>query len=288
MATVVQNNGMKPLTNGSVNHVDGVNNLRNELSSTNNDELFQVKLESKEEIDDTVKDQEPDLDIYINNVVCTFSVRCHLNLREIALNGSNVEYRRENGMITMKLRKPKTTASIWSSGKISCTGATSEDEAKKAARRFARSLQKLGFKVRFNNYRVVNVLGSCTMPWNIKITKFSERYRQNAEYEPELHPGVTFKMKDPKATLKIFSTGSVTVTAPNVESVRIAIERIYPLVHEFQNERTEQEMIELKLRKRHLAVQFEKEELIKQENEPMEEEFLSGPDENIDSDSDCI
>lgn len=130
-------------------------------------------------------------------------------------------------------------------------------------------------------------------------------------YEPELHPGVTFKMKDPKATLKIFSTGSVTVTgknsfihsndfsefvflliiffpAPNVESVRIAIERIYPLVHEFQNERTEQEMIELKLRKRHLAVQFEKEEFIKQENEPMEEDFLSGPDENIDSDSDCI
>lgn len=105
MATVVQNNGMKPLTNGSVNHVDGVNNLRNELSSTNNDELFQVKLESKEEIDDTVKDQEPDLDIYINNVVCTFSVRCHLNLREIALNGSNVEYRRENGVSNKRIKK---------------------------------------------------------------------------------------------------------------------------------------------------------------------------------------
>lgn len=31
-------------------------------------------------------------------------------------------------------------------------------------------------------------------------------------YEPELHPGVTYKIKDPKATLKIFSTGSITVT----------------------------------------------------------------------------
>lgn len=31
-------------------------------------------------------------------------------------------------------------------------------------------------------------------------------------YEPELHPGVTYKLKNPKATLKIFSTGSVTVT----------------------------------------------------------------------------
>ena len=31
-------------------------------------------------------------------------------------------------------------------------------------------------------------------------------------YEPELHPGVTYRIKDLKATLKIFSTGSITVT----------------------------------------------------------------------------
>lgn len=55
---------------------------------------------SKEE----VKEESPEVDIVINNVVCSFSVRCHLNLKEIALNGSNVEYRRENGMVTMKLR----------------------------------------------------------------------------------------------------------------------------------------------------------------------------------------
>jgi len=33
-----------------------------------------------------------------------------------------------------------------------------------------------------------------------------------SSYEPELHPGVTYKLTQPKATLKIFSTGSVTVT----------------------------------------------------------------------------
>jgi len=40
----------------------------------------------------------PELDIIINNVVCSFNVRCHLNLREIAFRGLNVEYRRENGV----------------------------------------------------------------------------------------------------------------------------------------------------------------------------------------------
>lgn len=77
---------------------------------------------------DDENEAEPEIDIVINNVVCSFSVRCHLNLREIALNGRNVEFRRENGMVTMKLRRPYTTASIWSSGRITCTGATSEDQ----------------------------------------------------------------------------------------------------------------------------------------------------------------
>ncbi len=49
-----------------------------------------------------------------------------------------------------------------------------------------------------------------------------------------MHPGVTYKLQHPKATLKIFSTGSITVTAPSVANVQIAIEHIYPLVHEFK------------------------------------------------------
>ena len=61
----------------------------------------------EEDAEETSKEESPEVDIVINNVVCSFSVRCHLNLKEIALNGSNVEYRRENGMVTMKLRLNK-------------------------------------------------------------------------------------------------------------------------------------------------------------------------------------
>ncbi|XP_072937024.1 TATA box-binding protein-like 1 [Epargyreus clarus] len=179
----------------------------------------------------------PEIDIMINNVVCSFSVKCHLNLRQIALNGVNVEYRRENGMVTMKLRRPYTTASIWSSGRVTCTGATSEDQAKVAARRYARALEKLGFQVRFQNFRVVNVLGTCRMPFGIGITAFSRKYKE-ADYEPELHPGVTYKLYNPRATLKIFSTGGVTITARSVSDVQSAVERIFPLVYEFRKVRT--------------------------------------------------
>lgn len=171
MATVVQKNGIKPLSNGN-----GI--VHQEIPDINSYTDVESCKEMVPQTEVPESEAEPEIDIVINNVVCSFSVRCHLNLRQIALKGMNVEYRKENGMITMKLRRPYTTASIWSSGKITCTGATSEDQAKIAARRFARCLQKLGFNVRFNNYRVVNVLGTCSMPFAIKINSFSERHKE--------------------------------------------------------------------------------------------------------------
>lgn len=53
-------------------------------------------------------------------------------------------------------------------------------------------------------------------------------------YEPELHPGATYRISELKAVLKIFQTGSITITAPNVRNVQLAVEHIYPLVYEFR------------------------------------------------------
>lgn len=250
MAAAVQGNGSvynglgagpSRNTNGSVNNHQNLPSMAGppgQPSAPIKGEIKTENLDVKEETREA--DDQPEVDIVINNVVCSFSVRCHLNLKEIAMNGSNVEYRRENGMVTMKLRQPYTTASIWSSGKITCTGANSEDQARIAARKFSRILQRMDEKyknIRIKNWRVVNVLGTCTMPFAIKITPFSQAFKE-ASYEPELHPGVTYKIKYPKATLKIFSTGSVTVTAPSVANVQAAIEHIYPLVNEYKKPKT--------------------------------------------------
>lgn len=194
MATLIQENGIKELskaTHGVVSNHGMSNHTHttprhmvpdHEYCEAGKPEQIQQQcLEAdggSQPIAQEEEEETPEIDIVINNVVCSFSVKCHLNLRQIALNGVNVEFRRENGMVTMKLRRPYTTASIWSSGRITCTGATSEDQAKVAARRYARSLQKLGFQVRFRNFRVVNVLGTCRMPFGIKIIAFSKKYKE--------------------------------------------------------------------------------------------------------------
>ncbi|KAI2649626.1 TATA box-binding protein-like 1 [Labeo rohita] len=156
------------------------------------------------------------LDIIVTNVVSVFRTRCHLNLRTIGLEGTN--------KVLMKLRKPRITASIWSSGKIICTGATSEEEAKLGARRLARCLQKIGFKVRFSDFKVVNVLAVCSLPFQIRLI----------DYEPEIHPAASYRIKNLRSTVQVFSTGNITVTGPNVQSVASAVEQIYPLLFECQ------------------------------------------------------
>lgn len=66
------------------------------------------------------------------------------------------------------------------------------------------------------------------MPWAIKIIPFSEKYKKEASYEPELHPGVTYNLQNPTATLKIFTTGSMTVTGECRSLFSFQLNRLTP------------------------------------------------------------
>ena len=59
------------------------------------------------------------------------AVRCHLDLHSICQQTVNVVFKRDRNVLIMKLRTPRVTCRMWSSGKISCTGAPSEEDAKR-------------------------------------------------------------------------------------------------------------------------------------------------------------
>lgn len=57
-----------------------------------------------------------------------------------------------------------------------------------------------------------NVLATCRLPFGIKIEEVAEKYPSEATYEPELSVGLVWRSTAPKATLRIHTTGSITVT----------------------------------------------------------------------------
>ncbi|CAF0840770.1 unnamed protein product [Brachionus calyciflorus] len=175
-------------------------------------------------------DEEPeDIKVYIRNVVCCFTSSCHINLRRLALNGYNVEYKQKT--VCLKLRKPAMSAIIHASGSIWCTGAKSVEDARIGARRICRLLQKLDFPVKLSNYRVTNVVSTCNVQFKVNMAKL-EKLSKEICYCPEINAGANFRVEHFKTTLTIYTSGSIIIRSPSVENTTKSISYVYPFLYQ--------------------------------------------------------
>jgi transcription initiation factor TFIID TATA-box-binding protein len=69
----------------------------------------------------------------------------------------------------MRIRKPKTTALVFASGKMVVTGARDEKEARLASKKYARIISKVGFEAKFKDFKVQNIVGSCGVGFPIRL-----------------------------------------------------------------------------------------------------------------------
>ena len=149
----------------------------------------------------------------IQNIVSTVNLDCKLDLRSMALKTLNSEYnpRRFNALI-MRIRHPKTTALMFASGKMVCTGAKTEDDSRIAARKYARIVQKLGFPARFKDFRIENIVASCDINHPLRLEKFIyTKHAMYSRYEPEAFPGLIYRMAKSKIVMLIFVSGKVVI-----------------------------------------------------------------------------
>ncbi|KAI3639422.1 hypothetical protein MIR68_002550 [Amoeboaphelidium protococcarum] len=172
----------------------------------------------------------------LQNIVATVNLDCKLDLKTIALHARNAEYNPKRfAAVIMRIREPKTTALIFASGKLVVTGARSEDLAKLAARKYARIVQKLGFPAKFIEFKVQNIVASCDIRFPIRLEGLAFAHSHYSSYEPELFPGLIYRMVKPKVVLLIFVSGKVVLTGAKVrEEIYEAFEMIYPVLQEFR------------------------------------------------------
>lgn len=83
----------------------------------------------------------------LQNIVSTANLNCkNLDLRDIARRCKNVEYKPKRfAAAIMRIREPRTTALIFASGRMVCTGAKSEEDSYKAAKRYAKHIKQVGY-----------------------------------------------------------------------------------------------------------------------------------------------
>ncbi|ETN41441.1 TATA-box-binding protein [Cyphellophora europaea CBS 101466] len=172
----------------------------------------------------------------LQNIVATVNLDCRLDLKTIALHARNAEYNPKRfAAVIMRIRDPKTTALIFASGKMVVTGAKSEDDSKLASRKYARIIQKLGFNAKFTDFKIQNIVGSCDIKFPIRLEGLASKHHNFSSYEPELFPGLIYRMIKPKIVLLIFVSGKIVLTGAKVrEEIYQAFELIYPTLSDFR------------------------------------------------------
>ncbi|XP_055256560.1 TATA-box-binding protein-like [Moschus berezovskii] len=172
----------------------------------------------------------------LHNIVCTVNLGCKLDLKSIALLARNAEYNPKRfAAVIMRIREPRTTALLFSSGKMVCTGGKSEEQSRLAARKYARIVQKLGFPTKFLDFKIQNMVGSCDVKFPIRLEALVLSHQQFASYEPELFPGLVYRMIKPRIVLLIFVSGKVVLTGAKVRrEMSEAFNNIYSILKGFR------------------------------------------------------
>jgi transcription initiation factor TFIID TATA-box-binding protein len=190
--------------------------------------------ELEEEGEDEGEDEEG-LDYKIENVVATVVVEIteKIDLNVIARKHADVEYNPERfpGLV-MRILKPKATILIFSTGKMVVTGMRKASEADRVVEKVLKNIRKAGIKVSNPVITIQNIVASGDLHTNIDLN-MAAIVMEYAMYEPEVFPGLIYRMQEPKTVFLIFSTGRIVCTgAKRKEVVKEAVRKLNIQVRE--------------------------------------------------------
>jgi transcription initiation factor TFIID TATA-box-binding protein len=139
----------------------------------------------------------------------------------------------------MRLREPRATALIFQSGKICVTGAKSVHNSTLAAQRFAYIIEKVGFKPQpAIDFKVQNVVGTLDVGFPIRLEGLVYAHSTFASYEPELFPGLIYRLVSPRVVFLIFVSGKIVITGAKKETdLTEALAKMYPVLVEFRKQK---------------------------------------------------
>ena len=196
----------------------------------------------------------------IQNIVSTVQLdsiskeqKLNLNLKAIALQLTNTHYdpRKFTGLI-MRIKEPKTTGLIFPNGKIVCLGAKTEEDSKKACKRFGKMIQNLDYPISgIKEFRIENIVCSSNVNFKIPLMKLyihMKKYKCRVTYEPECFPGLIYRYIDEEDEIKdndgrnlnivylIFASGKIVIAgAKSRNHIYDSFKKVYQLLSQFKN-----------------------------------------------------
>jgi transcription initiation factor TFIID TATA-box-binding protein len=160
-------------------------------------------------------------EVRIVNIVVNTSLKHDIPLEKMAATLPNTEYNPEQfpGLV-IRIKEPKTSALIFSSGNVVCTGARTLHEVDEAIKKIIKALEKINIKITIKpEITIQNIVASGSIGMMLNLNVLAMRLN-NIEYEPEQFPGLVYKLmsQEVKATFLLFSNGKIVCTGTKSEA----------------------------------------------------------------------
>ena len=176
--------------------------------------------------------------IKIQNVVASATLNQRVDLNAVVKSQPGVEYRPEQfpGLV-FRLKRPKTATLIFNSGKMVCTGAKSEKEARRAIMTVVKELKKGGIIIISKpELKIQNIVASVSLGGKVDLEQAVGKLGKTM-YEPEQFPGLIYRMDEPKVVILIFASGNLVCTGAKRER------DVYDAVHKLHESLEKQNLI---------------------------------------------
>ena len=172
--------------------------------------------------------------IKIENVVASVTLNQKVDLNAVVKSYPEVQYRPEQfpGLV-FRLKRPKTATLIFNSGKMVCTGAKSEKEARRAVMKVIKELKKGGIIIISKpELKIQNIFASASLGGMIDLEKAAYTLGKSM-YEPEQFPGLIYRMDEPKVVILLFASGKLVCTgAKKEQDVYDAVYKLHGILEE--------------------------------------------------------
>jgi transcription initiation factor TFIID TATA-box-binding protein len=170
-------------------------------------------------------------EIRIQNVVASASLKHSIDLDAIVKAFSHVKYQpKVFPGLAFRLQRPKTCTLIFNTGGMVCTGAKSEEEARRAIMKVVKELKAAGIIITGKpEIQITNIVASGSLGARVDLEGLYERAPIGGRfmYEPEQFPSAMYRMENPRVVLLIFSNGKIVcVGAKKKKDVYEAVENL--------------------------------------------------------------
>jgi transcription initiation factor TFIID TATA-box-binding protein len=167
--------------------------------------------------------------IQVQNIVLSVTYEgVEFNLEKLAKSLEGARYDPEVFPgIAYKSEDPPASFLIFASGKMNCVGARSMADAKLAIKKLTKKLKKARIKIKSEpKVQVQNIVASFDFGREFDLERIARTY-ENTEYEPEVFPGLVFRLDDPKVVVLLFVSGKgVCAGAKGMKDIERAAQKI--------------------------------------------------------------